>query len=280
MGIWIEGKSVDLARLAALVSALICTDAGLTTWNDIADLETDAASQETHRSGRPLLTGTLSVRWGTIQVLALETVALVLAFWLEPVFGILLLALIIYGWLYSRPRRSFANSTALQRGLRQIMWPFIYQFFWLIIWPCIFVAVALVLGADSHRAWLYILGNVFFMGLAETLAKDLRDIKNDAYAEKRTGAVALGIKRSARWSIVGFSVGAAFWLAASVSVQDWNPGLTAGLAIVLVLWIGRASILANELQQSYSVRAARDLQMGATRVFLTVNLLFISGLLG
>lgn len=278
MGVWLEGNALDLARLAAMVGALVCTDAGLTTWNDIADTETDAASSELHRSKRPLQTGALTLPWAVSQVLLLEACALALAFILAPLFAALLLPLFGYAWLYSWPRDRDTSSGRITQVINFLMWPYIYQLCLLIVWPCIYIAVALVLHADPAPGWLYVAGNVLFVGLAMTLAKDLRDIENDAQVDKLTGAVALGVARTTGLSLGGFGAGAVAWICASLSSSADNPGLTGSLLIVLSLWLGRAALLAQSLQREYTKQAAKDLQMGATRVFLTVNLIFIAGL--
>lgn len=280
MAIWLEGADVNWSRLTALVAFLICTDAGLSTWNDIADVQTDAASSESDRSGRPLVTGALSARWARLQVLLLESTAAVLALVLQPILILLLVPPIAYAWGYSQPRELRASSDRLGRFMAIFMWPYLYQAFWLMLWPMLFVVTSLGLDdfPPTGLGWMYILGNLLFMGVAEILAKDLRDFENDSLAEKRTTVVAIGVGRATSFCLYGFASGALAWTAASVLVEDGNVSLTASLLVVLALWIGRAILLGNTLRREYSKCAARNLHVGAIRVFLTVNLLFIVGL--
>ncbi len=281
MAIWLEGGEVDLTRLCILVAALICTDAGLTTWNEIADRTTDAASTEENRSGRPLLSGTATVKAAALQVVLLELVGLVLAFVLAPAFAAMIVVVTAYAWLYAWRRDLTPTSSAFRRAIKRLMWPTVYQLFWLLIWPAMYLAVAIVLSGDLSSGWLYVAGNTLFMGVGEILAKDLRDIDNDALTEKRTTPVTLGVASTVPICVAGFALGSLVWVGASIAIDGkWNPGLTAALIVVLGLWMGRAVLLSNELRRAYSKHAAHDLQMGAIRVFLTVNLLFIAGLLG
>ena len=255
MAIWLQGDDVEWARVALLIFSLVCMDAGLSTWNDLADVRTDAASSELHRSERPLVTGQLSERWARFQILLLELIGMGLALAFYPILAIFFAPLIAYAWLYSGPREMKASSGRLEHLIAKVMWPFIYQLFWLVVWPGMFLVVSIALDAFPPTTWLYVAGNVFFMGFAEILAKDLRDLENDSLTDKRTVPVAVGVDLSTTLCLVGFGLGGLLWILASIFRDDWNVGLTMALSVVLLLWMGRATLLSLSLRRSYSNRA-------------------------
>ena len=268
MALWLGEGTVDVPRLLLLIAAFALTDAGLTTWNDVCDVPTDRASSEPQRNTRPLATGLLSMRWARIQVALLEAAGVAVAFAVSPVFALLLAAGVVYGLAYSAP--------PVYAGGR----PLVSQGFWLILWPAMYGGVALVMGGELSGGLLYIAATVLFMGLAETLAKDLRDLENDSVADKRTTPVVLGAQRTAVASGIAFAAGSALFVAAALAAPHAGPGLAAALAVVLALWVGRATQIVLALTRAYDKSAARDLHLGAIRVFLTVNALFIAGLAG
>ena len=268
MALWLGDGSVDVTRLLLLIAAFALADAGLTTWNDICDIETDRASSEAQRNTRALAAGVISMRWARAQVILLESAALVIAFAIEPAFGLLLAGGVIYGLGYSA-RPVYAGGR-----------PLVSQGFWLVLWPAMYGGVALVMGGDLSNGALYVLATVLFMGVAETLAKDLRDLENDTLAGKRTTPVAFGPRRAAIVSGAAFAAGSVLYVTASVGAPNGSAGLTAALAVVVALWTGRAVQIVRELLRGYDKAPARALHVGAIRVFLTVNALFLAGLTG
>lgn len=267
MALLVGDGRLAAGRVALLVAAFACTDAGLTSWNDLCDRETDRLSTESQRNARPLVAGVISPRWARWQVLVLEACGVAAAFALSGWFGLLLGGGVLFGLGYS------ARPTYM--GGR----PLVSQGFWIVLWPAMYGGVVLALGEGSTAAgWLYVAGAVAFMGVGETLAKDLRDLENDTSAGKRTTPVAFGVDRSAVPSLVMFAVGSGWWLAAAAVAEPATAALPAALAVVLALWVGRAAVLVRGLLGQYTKAHARDLHVGAIRVFLTINLLFLAGL--
>jgi len=266
IAIWLQAGDVAPKRLAFALGALVLADAGLTVFNDISDRDTDQLSSEAERHTRPMVMATVPLRVAYVQVALLLSVGLTFAFLGSLWFGLLLTLGVVYCLAYSA------------RSVRLSGRPFISQLFWVILWPAIYLGVYLVVGGDLARGLPYLAGTIVFVGIAETLAKDLRDFDNDRAAGKRTTTVKVGVRTSSRASVVAFIVGALIYASAPLIVHPTNPRLAVALAIVLGLWCGRAWQLAAELGQSYSKPTARALQVGAIRVFITVNVLYIAGL--
>lgn len=266
MAIWLRGPNLNALDVATVIVVFALTDAGLTTYNDICDRDTDSLSAEDQRRTRPLVEGRVSVRTAYMQFAVLELAAVAGALLLSPWLAALIAAGAIYGIGYS------------MRGVRLSGRPYVSQIFWLLCWPGVYVAVFLAVGGDWLRGLPYVAATVVFMGVGETLAKDLRDLRNDAAAGKRTTPVALGSRAAATAAVAAFVVGTAGYVAAALSARPGDPRLAIALAVVLALWCGRASLLAAKLRTEYDSSAARAMHVGSIRVFLTLNLLFVAGL--
>jgi 4-hydroxybenzoate polyprenyltransferase len=267
MTLWLTSGSVDVARLILLLIVATLADAGLTTWNDYCDVKTDGLSTEPQRNTRPIVAGLISARWAGTQVAVLLCAALIAASVVSFWFSLLLAGFIVYGLIYSA-RPVYASGR-----------PVISQIFWIVLWPSMYVGIALVMHGDIRRGWLYILGVVLYMGIGETLAKDIRDLENDAQAAKNTTPVVFGHKYTATISAVAFVMGSVVLVGSTFLLpRGWNPGLTAALTVVLTTWSARVISTTHRLHQSYSKSAARSLHVESIQFFIVVNLLFIVGL--
>jgi 4-hydroxybenzoate polyprenyltransferase len=264
MALWLRGPAVPLPRLALLLLSLMLADAGLTTLNDICDVETDRASVESQRYLRPLAAGSISIKGAYVQVALLETGAVIAALAVSPVFLALLGTGVLYGIGYS-VRPVYAGGR-----------PIVSQAFWLAVWFAMYGGVYLAIGGDFLAGLPYIAATILFMGVGETLAKDLRDVENDSLTGKRTTPVAVGVETAAGASAGALVLGSLAYLAAAATARHGTPALLGSIAVVLGLWCGRVLQLTGTLRSAYAKADARGLHMGCIRVFLTVNLLFIA----
>jgi len=264
MALWLRGPAVSPQALTSLVLSFVLADAGLTTLNDILDVSTDRASVESQRHLRPLAVGSVSIKAAYVQVVLLEACALIAALIVSPIFLALLGMGVIYGVCYSA-RPVYAGGR-----------PLVSQAFWLLVWFAMYLGVYIGVGGDFVAGLPYVVATVLFMGVGETLAKDLRDIDNDSLTGKRTTPVVLGVETAA-WASAGtLALGSIVYLAAAASAPRGVPTLIGTIAVVLGLWCGRVLLLARSLRDGYVKADARALHMGCIRVFLTVNLLFIA----
>jgi 4-hydroxybenzoate polyprenyltransferase len=266
MALWLQQDSLSIRRLAMLIATFALTDAGLTTLNDICDRETDRCSVESQRKNRPVAGGWMSIRGAYIQVVLLEIAALVTAAFISWVFAMLLALGIAYGVAYS--------ARPLSLGGRPV-WS---QAFWAVLWPGMYLGAYIVMSGDFVRGLPYVTSTILFMGAGETLAKDIRDIDNDGATGKVTTPVALGVPLTATVALVAFAFGAAGYLfSVALLVREPAP-LLATMSVALGLWCATAADLVARLRKEYDKVNARALHMGAIRVFLTVNLLMVTGL--
>jgi 4-hydroxybenzoate polyprenyltransferase len=266
MALWMRGPDLRFEALVLVVVSFSLTDAGLTTLNDIADRDTDRASVEAQRNMRPLADGRVSLRQAYAQVVMLETCALVAALAISPVFFVLLAGGVLYGVGYS------------VRPVNIVGRPILSQLFWVVLWPAMYVGVYICVGGDFAAGLPYIGATVLFMGVGETLSKDLRDIDNDSLTGKRTTPVIFGIERATACSTGALVLGSIACVASAATAHRAVPTLVGSIAVVAGLWCARAVQLTRALRTHYIKADARALHVGCIRVFLTVNLLLIVGL--
>lgn len=265
MALLLRGTALPL-KLVYLLLSLSLADAGLTTLNDISDRDTDRASIERQRHSRPVATGSVSVKAAYLQVVLLETAAVLAALAVSPVFLTLVAGGVLYGVGYSvRP---------IYAGGR----PVISQAFWLVVWPGMYLTVYIGVGGDFVRGLPYVGATMLFMGVGETLAKDIRDVENDSITGKRTTPVTIGVETAVVISAACFILGSTAYVVAAANTYLGISALIGTVLVVVGLWSGHAVRLAGMLRSNYAKAEARALHMGCIRVFLTVNLLFITAL--
>jgi 4-hydroxybenzoate polyprenyltransferase len=266
IALWLHESNVPIGSLVGVIAVLILADAGMATLNDVCDLDTDRASAEPDRNQRPLAAGVVPVSWGLAQIVILETLALVVAFFVAPLLALMIAAGIGWGIGYSvRPIRIGGR-------------PFVNHLWWSMFVPATYLAVYLAVGGDFTRGWLYVLGSTLYIAFGEALAKDLRDYDNDRETGKRTTPVAIGAQRAAWAALVAFAAASAAWLAAALLVEPVNYGLVVALFVVLALWLPRVVQFARSMAGGYSKEAATELHSSTLRTFVVVNALFVAGL--
>lgn len=264
MVLLLSGRSVNGVALAQCVVAMSAIGAAMRTLNDVADRENDRLSSERDRNSRPIVTGVVSTRWALAQVVLLSLGGIALAFATDLGFGILMLLGTIGLVLYSVGPAPMASL------------PF-SQLYWIAFWSTVYFSLYLAIGGRVTRGLAYLLATCVFMGVGETLAKDLRDLENDALAGRRTTPVWLGWRRATAACAASFAIGGAGFVVAALTIDPVNVRLAIAVAIVAALWCMRCAAAMAATGEAYSKAQARVLHVGSVRVFLTINLLFLAG---
>jgi 4-hydroxybenzoate polyprenyltransferase len=261
----LSGRSVDGTALAECLVAMSAIGAAMRTLNDIADRDNDRLSSEPDRNRRPLVTGVLPTRWALVQVLLLAGGGVAVAFATDPGFGILMalgtLGLVLY---------SVGPAPVVTLPLSQL--------YWIAFWSTVYFSLYLAIGGNVARGLVYLIATCIFMGVGETLAKDLRDLENDTQAGRRTTPVWLGWRKATAVCVASYVVGGAGFVLAALTIHQANARLAIAVAVVVTLWCLRCFGALRAMGEGYSKAEARVLHVGSVRVFLTVNLLFLAGI--
>ena len=257
------------------VLCAVITDAGACTLNDVGDLSSDCKSTEPSRKNRPLCTGIISKKTAMIQGYTLYAIGLAIALYLDMYVFLFALALVLISHQYS------------MYPLKMDSKPIISQVFWASFgFLYYFALVAYLIRYDNITSsnvvnGLYFLGAmILFLGLGETLAKDLRDLENDRAGGKSTTSSYFGAKVAVSASFTFSVIGSIFWMFPYFTVYE-IPLLLQILVLVLVyLWNAVCLALCISIYKYYTKSRARKLHKGYILTFtLIMTLSFVGGII-
>ncbi len=239
-GLVVSG-GVPFGTYALLLLLLIAADSAGSTVNDICDQATDAASSEASRQRRPLLTGAVGRGAAALQAVLLFAVALALAGWLGRSVLLVLLVGVVFEVGYSAPPLRLSGRPWANHILSTLIWSGIL---WLIAIACSPDAAreperALALAGEilgRIDLLFFGLGLVLFVAWAEMLAKDLRDLENDRATGKRTTAVHLGARRTARLIPIFSALGSLCWCIGLFLHASFPPAMIVLVGGVAAVW--------------------------------------------
>lgn len=249
--------------LAAFLGGVVLADAGVSTLNDVCDVETDRLSVEAGRRERPIVTGLVSVKAASAQAALLLVAAPLVMGAASWASAALLTVAICFGVAYSLPPLRLCGRP----GWSLLVWP--------LTGGAAYASAAVFAGrVCTGEAFLYLAGVGFLYVLGETMAKDIRDWDNDLAGRRRTTVIALGVRRAAAVSLVGCAIGGLL-LASLFWWRDLAlPTRLAG-SVLLVVWTLRVASLVGSLSRHFDKRQARALHKGYISTYLWVNVLLL-----
>jgi 4-hydroxybenzoate polyprenyltransferase len=264
MVILLTGGRFSTMDLVGCLFAMSAIGGAARTLNDVADRATDELSTEADRRGRPLVTGVVSARMALAQVVLLGGAGIAVAFAVDLGFGIFMglgaMGLVLY-----------SAGPAPVAGLP------LSQGFWIAFWTTVYLSLYLALDGDVGRGVPYLISTCLFMGIGETIAKDLRDLENDAQGGRRTTPLLLGPRRSVYACFLAYAAGGAGFVV-TAALRSPDVRLPIAVGCVALLWVARCVQSLNATRDGYVKEEARVLHVGSVRVFLVVNLLLLAGI--
>lgn len=244
------------AHFLLFILTSLLADAGACTINDYGDVRSDSISTEGSRNLRPLCTGLVDKKVAKVQAFVFFGLSLVLAFTLDIYLFLFALALVILSHQYS--------LGPLKMNGR----PFISQLFWVLFAVLYYGAISAYLvryeGIPKENIinGLYFLAVlVLFLGIAETLAKDMRDLENDGASGKRTTSVFIGNRYAAIASFVFSMAGISLWAYPYFFIHDTHIILRGLMLIIFVSWTAVCLYLCISIFRKYTKSRARELHI-------------------
>lgn len=284
--IWLDvfasvGFYVILARFAPkphfllFILCAIISDAGACTLNDLGDLESDSLSIEPSRKKRPLVTGIVSKKAARNQAIILYIIGLSIALYLDFWVFIAAFFLILLSYQYA------------MKPLKMDGRPIISQLFWVGFGLLYYFAIAAYLIRYENIALVNVFNGLYFlialmlfMAIAETLAKDLRDLENDKAGGKNTTPVRFGPKAAAATSFAFSFPGLVIWAIPYFSVYQTHIILQILILTVVFVWNFICFNLCRSIYKRYTKAKARKLHKGYILTFtIVLTLSFIAGVL-
>lgn len=274
-----------------LIIIVILTDSASTTINDVGDIEVDRFSLEPSRRNRPLVAGIVSKNAAILQGILLYVIALLLAAEVSDGVFFMILGCALYSSAYSlnpiklsgRPLSSvvfwpllwlgyyFLNICFLEKINICFAVQFFPEFFQLIsewwkenktIFDCIdrlFITKLpsyqlLYYGGNiltSIAGLTYLTSIIFFMGLGEIMAKDLRDFYNDKLGGRNTFTNTMGLKKISYFMPITAFIGLIFWAATFYCLHKSTNLFSILCLIVGFVWCFRIIYLLICLNRNY-----------------------------
>jgi 4-hydroxybenzoate polyprenyltransferase len=229
-------------------------------FNDLEDVETDRHSSELLRRSRPLAQGAIARSTAMAEGIGLAAGGVALSFVISPVFGLIVLALTGVTLMNELPpvrvqSRTYMAQVYTTLGLAALMPALAYT----------------VRDAQLGRAAPFLLFVVLYLGLGETLLKDVRDVDNDALGGKLTTAVKYGAGAAAGWAVPAYLLagGAWAWFCLSYGHLQAIPLLLASAALGgWILYTARAAL---QLRRTFAKVTCVRLHQGSVLVFTCLN---------
>ncbi|UCE73821.1 MAG: UbiA prenyltransferase family protein [Methanomassiliicoccales archaeon] len=271
----IIARHVPTFHYLLFILCAVIADAGACTINDVGDQESDCRSKEPSRRKRPLCTGVVSRKTAKKQAYVLYAIGLILALYLDFFVFLAALFLILLSHQYS--------MKPLKMNSRHI----ISQFFWIGFGLLYYFAIFAYLfryetiPMENYYFGLYFLvALILFMAMAETLAKDLRDLENDRAGGKITTPAHFGPKSAAVVSFIFSVFGLLFWATPYFTVYDTHLVLKGLIMLIVVLWNILCFFLCKSIYRNYTKGKARKLHKGFILTFtMVLTLSFLAGVL-
>ena len=255
-----------------LVLAIVFANMGAIITNDITDVEIDRVSSEPIKQARPLASKEISIRTATILAVIFYSLSILVAMLYGHPAELFCTVIILFSLAYSLP------------PFRLCARPYASILFWVALCIVCYGLMAFTLqtkyGATDSMglAWakpgiIFITSIVFFMGVAEILAKDLRDRINDALGGRNTFVNFIGVDAAARVLIFFSWLGYILW----VEVLYLSEVLLSLSAIACLLlgfvWCLRTHFLSIKLTKAFDQALAAQLHIQWTYIYAAMQLL-------
>lgn len=260
-------RPLTVTELVVGGAVILCAHLGATLISDSSDVDVDAASVESSRSKRVLVTGQGNARDLMLFGYLLLITAVSCAFYFGYLVALLVFAAILLALAYSvRP---------LLLSSRPI-WP---QLIWPVLWLIMYTLIAHIGQSPRWQAGLgYAVFVALFMGVGEGITQDVHDLDNDTAGGRRTTPGVYGLKVSLIIAIGAQFAATISWLVFCLTYPMPVVTTTAG-SLALAGWVAGLVFLSKSLIGQYSKTAARWTHYGSICIFSAVNVLVIISVL-
>ncbi len=253
------------AHYLLFIITAVLADAGACTINDLGDLESDSKSTEPSRRLRPLPTGVISKNASKKQTIILSGIGLAIALYLDVFVFIFALILVLLSYQYSmKPFKMNAK-------------PVISNLFWVAFGFLYYLAVTAYLIRYENIPWENVYNGIYFLitmilfaSIAETLAKDLRDLENDRAGGRNTTPVYFGPKKAVVVSFIFSLTGLIAWATPFFTFYETHLISRILIILILILWNSLCFHLCRLIYIRYKKDDARRLHQGYILTFTYV----------
>jgi 4-hydroxybenzoate polyprenyltransferase len=249
-----------LITVVLFVAMMNLVHAAAHVLNDLQDVETDRRSSEILRASRPIATGAISETAAKRAAAVFVVAGIAAAFAIEWYFG--LIALVFTGIVVMN---EIPPVRVQSRG-------YTAQLYTTVGVAAFLLSVrSIAHGASLSAALPFVVFVATYLGLAETLVKDVRDVDNDREGGKLTTAVKHGPAHSTRLAVLAYVIAAGGWAWFAAAY----PGLVAWPIVLgsasLFAWTVYTAVAARILSRRFSKPVCVSLHQGSELTFTILN---------
>jgi 4-hydroxybenzoate polyprenyltransferase len=256
----LSGGHPEISTMAMFIVVMNLIHASAHVFNDLEDVEADRNSSELIRASRPLAQGSISRRTATIEGAVLAILGVGLSFVIAPVFGLIIVALTGVTLMNELPPVRVQSRT------------YMAQIYTTVGLACLMAAIAYIIDdAELWRATPFLLFISTYLGLGETLVKDVRDVDNDRLGGKVTTAVKYGAGVATAWSVPAYLIAAGAWCWFCLSYGGLTVWPLLLASATLAGWIVYSGLAAIRLGREFSKPTCVRLHRGSVVVFTCLN---------
>jgi 4-hydroxybenzoate polyprenyltransferase len=254
-----------------LVLTIVFANIGAIIINDIADIEVDKKSPEEGKRLRPLVTGIVSKKEAIIIVLVSFSFSLFISTFYDFRATIFSIIVIVFSLTYSLPPTKFCAR------------PFASILYWIVLCiVCYFLMLnALTISGKTifsylnyTAGWVFISGIILFMGIAEIMAKDLRDLINDKEGGRNTFVNYAGVSLSSRIMLLFSWFGFILWMESLYLTGRFSGSIFGILCFILgFFWCIRITVVSLKLSKQFNQQIVAKLHQQWTYIYATMQVL-------
>lgn len=259
-----------------LVLTIVFANIGAIIVNDIGDIEVDSKSSELSKRTRPLVTGEIKKGEAIILAVTFFLLSILTSFFYGLSAIIFSIVIIILALSYSLPPFKFCAR------------PYSSILYWIVLCALCYLLMVLSLEninngfivinqgklLDSKPGTIFIIGIILFMGIAEIIAKDLRDFINDAEGGRNTYVYFVGVEIATKVLIFFAWFGYILWIESLYLRGMFPTSLSAWLcAFVGFFWCVRVHLYSLRLMKKYEQTVAIKIHQEWTYAYALMQFL-------
>ncbi|QHI38042.1 1,4-dihydroxy-2-naphthoate octaprenyltransferase [Kordia antarctica] len=251
-----------------LVVVISLVNIGAILINDIGDIDVDMASPELSKRDRLIASGKISEKTAWSYVCIVFLLALVISIFHSIYAFVFVMIIMVFSYVYSIPPLRFCER------------PYGSILYWIILIGTCYIMMYITLNESievsiisQFSSVVFTSGVVFFIGIAEIIAKDLRDYKNDIIGGRNTFVNHLGIRKVCWVMIVTAWIGIILWgLSFFISSNPIN--IFSSMCIVVgIIWCIRVTTRGISLIKKYHQPLAKTLHADWTMIYAIMQIL-------
>ena len=254
-----------------LVLTIVLANIGAIIINDLGDIEVDSKSPEVAKRLRPLVTGEVTQKEAILYSTLAFAGSLAVSLIYDARATLFSIVVIIFSLTYSlRPAKFCAR-------------PYASILYWVLLCILCYLLMLNVLSStdNSFRSllqytpgWLFISGIILFMGIAEIIAKDLRDFENDKAGGRNTYVNFVGVEISSRLMIFFAWFGFVLWIEALYLSGRFPNSYFAVLCFIIgLVWCVQITFIGLKLSRNFNQKSATGLHQNWTYYYAAMQIL-------